>query len=320
MYVSDHFTISFIITKITHSNPKISERGIEVLNYIVCNCDEFVKTSFLTVSTLNTIRHQIDGGHQGTREKILECIPLWIAIYSEAYLTQEQKGILDTYASILNQNDGFSQTVNITNIISDGYHISPDNNQPGCSFQRVQVQQQVNINNQSVGFPSKAQNTNMYTGAKTFNPGENIGQIQIYNSLLQSLQGAHFFVDQQQSPEVQHHKSGKVFDFGPSALSTLSHHPVIKKPIPNVHVAQIPKFKATVSQPVANEPSVSPSPLPSAEDKCIICLDERKVYACIPCGHKIVCDTCFQGSEGQSQFPNCPICRKTNQQLLKIYD
>ena len=49
---------------------------------------------------------------------------------------------------------------------------------------------------------------------------------------------------------------------------------------------------------------------------CIICLDDAKVNAAVPCDHLLCCDTC---ADEVIQSKQCPLCRAHVTSLLKIY-
>lgn len=50
--------------------------------------------------------------------------------------------------------------------------------------------------------------------------------------------------------------------------------------------------------------------------KCIVCLDEERTHACVPCGHYVLCRDCaYDFSQKQ-----CPICRKNVDQIIKIFN
>ena len=51
------------------------------------------------------------------------------------------------------------------------------------------------------------------------------------------------------------------------------------------------------------------------KNKCIICLDREKVFACIPCGHLVLCDMC----SSMRGLNSCPLCRVPISSLIKIY-
>jgi len=50
--------------------------------------------------------------------------------------------------------------------------------------------------------------------------------------------------------------------------------------------------------------------------ECIICLDESRKYALLPCGHFCLCENCV------ARVPNnkCPVCRNEIQDILRIYN
>jgi hypothetical protein len=49
------------------------------------------------------------------------------------------------------------------------------------------------------------------------------------------------------------------------------------------------------------------------DDSCVICLDQPKSVALIPCGHWCICEGC------SGDVRKCPICRKHNTGKLKIF-
>jgi len=63
--------------------------------------------------------------------------------------------------------------------------------------------------------------------------------------------------------------------------------------------------------------SGTPSSDSSSSDDllCVICLNALKTHICVPCGHKCCCINCID------KFgKDCPICRKTVQMCIKIFD
>lgn len=54
------------------------------------------------------------------------------------------------------------------------------------------------------------------------------------------------------------------------------------------------------------------------DNKCIICCNDERNYACIPCGHQIFCRNCRKEFLKKSP-PNCPQCRKEILMIVKIY-
>lgn len=57
------------------------------------------------------------------------------------------------------------------------------------------------------------------------------------------------------------------------------------------------------------------SDLDSDDHLCVICISAPKTHICVPCGHKCSCPNCIDriGKE-------CPICRKSVQMCIKIFD
>ena len=47
---------------------------------------------------------------------------------------------------------------------------------------------------------------------------------------------------------------------------------------------------------------------------CVVCLDNVKEYAIVPCGHLCVCRGCV------NKLTHCPICREVKQNILRIYN
>ena len=76
----------------------------------------------------------------------------------------------------------------------------------------------------------------------------------------------------------------------------------------------LPDLKALQS-PTSSFTSQQSSYSMSLDDKlCVVCLDSRKQYAIVPCGHLCVCYDCAQ------QLEHCPICRIKKIGTLRIYD
>ena len=44
-------------------------------------------------------------------------------------------------------------------------------------------------------------------------------------------------------------------------------------------------------------------------DECVVCLEEAKTHACIPCGHQCVCGTCAAMIVPNTPTGLCPLCR-----------
>ncbi len=55
---------------------------------------------------------------------------------------------------------------------------------------------------------------------------------------------------------------------------------------------------------------------------CVVCLNSQKTHACVPCGHKCVCEKCafiIMNTHGITK-KKCPICRKGVSCIIRIYD
>lgn len=54
---------------------------------------------------------------------------------------------------------------------------------------------------------------------------------------------------------------------------------------------------------------------------CVVCMENQKEYAFVPCGHVCLCDTCVKSPEFSSRLEDkrCPICRKQSEMLMKVY-
>jgi hypothetical protein len=51
---------------------------------------------------------------------------------------------------------------------------------------------------------------------------------------------------------------------------------------------------------------------------CVMCLDARKTYIAVPCGHVILCDECHLAGN-INIGDECPLCRERIQLLMKIH-
>ena len=71
-----------------------------------------------------------------------------------------------------------------------------------------------------------------------------------------------------------------------------------------------PSAPSTPHVPAPSEPSTSTM----REAECLICMEQERTMAFVPCGHKCCCPPC-----SKTQV-NCPVCRTPVQQAIKIYD
>ena len=55
--------------------------------------------------------------------------------------------------------------------------------------------------------------------------------------------------------------------------------------------------------------------------ECIICYEREPVLAFIPCGHKCVCQICYNKAQNSNhKIEICSICRKKITNVVRIYD
>ena len=51
--------------------------------------------------------------------------------------------------------------------------------------------------------------------------------------------------------------------------------------------------------------------------ECVVCFDaEKKLVACVPCGHRCMCQDCYDKLRDR----RCPVCRNPIQSTLKMWD
>ncbi len=48
--------------------------------------------------------------------------------------------------------------------------------------------------------------------------------------------------------------------------------------------------------------------------ECVVCMDDNRWIACVPCGHLCVCEKCKNVIDGK-----CPICQRKCVSFVKIY-
>lgn len=54
---------------------------------------------------------------------------------------------------------------------------------------------------------------------------------------------------------------------------------------------------------------------PRRPDSCVVCLAEPTTHACIPCGHKCLCENC-----STEQINRCPLCQGELIMIVQIYN
>jgi len=78
------------------------------------------------------------------------------------------------------------------------------------------------------------------------------------------------------------------------------------KKIGNVQIPTPPQFTAKASD---ND---------ELEESCVICLENGRSYAFVPCGHKCICDQCAANTFNH-HIKMCPMCRQLSIDIIKIY-
>ena len=104
-----------------------------------------------------------------------------------------------------------------------------------------------------------------------------------------------------------------------SSSSTLTHpikHNVSQTQVKNnkpdnpaAHNNHSNKDKLSATKPT--ETNTTPA---SNEGVCVICLDKRSSYVCIPCGHVCLCDSC-----STKKWEKCPVCTASVKDRIKIF-
>jgi len=54
------------------------------------------------------------------------------------------------------------------------------------------------------------------------------------------------------------------------------------------------------------------------EALCVVCTDERKQHAMVPCMHMCVCESCAQRLL-EVQTPHCPVCRTPVESTTRVF-
>lgn len=56
----------------------------------------------------------------------------------------------------------------------------------------------------------------------------------------------------------------------------------------------------------------------NSASECVICRAEKATHACVPCGHKCMCENCCKTFMRQTER-KCPMCRQKVEQMTKIF-
>ena len=70
---------------------------------------------------------------------------------------------------------------------------------------------------------------------------------------------------------------------------------------------------ATAASTTSSSPT-SPGAAGEEDNECVVCLDGPKEYACVPCGHKVLCAEC----QGMG-LETCPVCRTEITLIMKVF-
>ena len=71
---------------------------------------------------------------------------------------------------------------------------------------------------------------------------------------------------------------------------------------------------ASPAVPVNQSVDVSSSVASTRARECVVCLEGKPVMALVPCGHRVLCESCHVGLQ------TCPICMTPVESVLKIFD
>ena len=82
---------------------------------------------------------------------------------------------------------------------------------------------------------------------------------------------------------------------------------------PQATTAAAPDINRTSGAKKTKEPEKNISDDSTSSNLCVLCLEEQKRLACIPCGHLATCVPC-----GHS-LRSCPICRRAIDAFVRIY-
>lgn len=82
------------------------------------------------------------------------------------------------------------------------------------------------------------------------------------------------------------------------------------------------KHDYNIEQHVSEETQNTDNKFPlTANNECIICIQETRTHAFVPCGHMCICQTCAQRPEMYNKKKEilCPVCRKKSFIIMKVF-
>jgi len=81
--------------------------------------------------------------------------------------------------------------------------------------------------------------------------------------------------------------------------------------------------KGLITVPIPTQPPLSkfmttPDSNPDEGESCVVCLEQPRTYAFVPCGHRCVCDRCASDIYNK-HLQECPLCRSPFNSMVKIF-
>ena len=84
-----------------------------------------------------------------------------------------------------------------------------------------------------------------------------------------------------------------------------------------------PRRWETVHQkqaPPVDTPQIQPTETgPPETRECVVCMEEHRTTAMVPCGHRCVCDACAASCFAAAQSRLCPMCRAPVVSTMRVY-
>merc|ERR1719345_708338 len=56
----------------------------------------------------------------------------------------------------------------------------------------------------------------------------------------------------------------------------------------------------------------------AGQDKCCVCMDQRKDGVLVPCGHKAMCMSCAEMLKARDR--RCPVCRQNIGSVVRVFE
>jgi hypothetical protein len=76
------------------------------------------------------------------------------------------------------------------------------------------------------------------------------------------------------------------------------------------------QHREEVPAPPPPRPVVADAEALEDDAACVICMENKKTTCAVPCGHKILCNSCSR----EADFETCPICRTPCDKIIRVYD